>query len=61
MDVMNHLKLEVNGVVIEDAAEKVGAILGEEGRQVGKIIDRLTKNVTIKIGDSTASTESKQN
>jgi hypothetical protein len=44
------LNLEIGDVRIEDVAEKIGAIISEEARQVGKFIDNLTKDVTIVIG-----------
>ena len=49
--IRNSLNIEIGDKRIDDVAEKVGAILGEEYRQVGKFIDKLTKDVTIKIGD----------
>ena len=47
--VKHNLNLEINEHRIEDVAEKVGSIFGEKGRAIGKSIDDLTKNVTIKI------------
>lgn len=45
----SNLNVEVGGERFEDAAEKVGSLFGEGGRLIGKIIDELTKNLTIKI------------
>lgn len=38
-----------NGTRVEDVAEKIGTIFGEDGQEIGRQIDKLTKNVTIKI------------
>ena len=43
------LNLEINGKRVDDVAEKIGSVFGEEGRKIGKLIDNATKNVTIKI------------
>ena len=44
-----NLNFEINEHRIEDVAEKIGSIFGETGRNIGKAIDELTKNVTVKI------------
>jgi len=47
---MNNLNLEINGYRINDAAEKIGALLfGDKGREIGRSIDNLTKDKTIVI------------
>ena len=45
------LNVEINGHRITDVAEKIGAFFfGEKGREIGKAIDDVTKDVTIEIG-----------
>jgi hypothetical protein len=51
--IKNSLNIEIGDNRIDDIAEKIGAIFGEEARQIGKAIDKLTKDVTIKIGGKT--------
>jgi hypothetical protein len=42
--------VEIGGKRIEDAAEKIGYLFwGEKGREIGKKIDDMTKDKTIKI------------
>lgn len=48
----SNLNVEIGGCVITDVAEKIGALFGTEGREIGKAIDSATKNITIKIGAS---------
>ena len=48
-DLLSNLNVEINGFRIEDVAEKIGAFFGEEGRVIGKKIDDMTKDKTIKI------------
>jgi len=43
------LNLEINEHRIEGVAEKVCSIFGKRGRIIGKAIDDVTNNVTIKI------------
>ena len=54
-----NLNLEINGHKINDVAEKVGSLFGETGRAIGKAIDGVTKNVTIKIGDENSDRQKK--
>jgi hypothetical protein len=44
-----NLNVEIYGYKIDDVAEKIGSLFGDAGRTVGKAIDDMTKNVTIKI------------
>ena len=46
---INWLNVEIGDVVIKDVAEKIGSLFGEGGRLVGRIIDELTEDITIKI------------
>lgn len=46
-----NLNVEIYGHRIDDVAEKIGSMFGETGRAIGKAIDGITKNVTIKIDD----------
>lgn len=46
-----NLNVDIYGHKINDVAEKIGSLFGEIGRSIGKAIDEVTKNVTIKIGD----------
>jgi hypothetical protein len=46
---LSSFNVEINGFRIDDVAEKIGALFGEEGRAIGKKIDDLTKDKTIKI------------
>jgi len=46
-----NLNVEINDYKINDVAEKIGSLFGQTGRGIGKAIDNMTKNVTIKIGD----------
>ena len=46
-----NLDVEIYGHRIDNVAEKVGSLFGESGRTIGKAIDSVTKNVTIKIDD----------
>ena len=45
----HNLNLEIDNRLIKDVAEKVGSIFGKRGRRIGKTIDGLTKNITIKV------------
>ena len=45
-------------IQIKDAAELVGGLFGEQGRQIGRAIDDMTKDTTIKIGGSDRSSSS---
>jgi len=45
----HNLNLELGNRLITDIAEKVGSIFGKRGRRIGKTIDDLTKNITIKV------------
>lgn len=47
-----NLNVEINGYKISDVAEKIGSLFGQTGRGIGKVIDSVTKNITIKIGDN---------
>ena len=51
--------MEINGHKINDVAEKIGSLFGETGRAIGKAIDGVTKNVTIKIGDENSDRQKK--
>ena len=44
-----NLNLEINDRRIDDIGEKVGSIFGKKGQAIGKAIDDLTKDITIKI------------
>ena len=44
-----NLNVEINGYKINDVAEKIGSLFGQTGRGIGRAIDGVTKNVTIKI------------
>ena len=50
---MENFNIEINGHRVNDVAEKIGAMFGEEGRKIGKVIDSLTKDVTIVVGKPT--------
>lgn len=40
------------GIKVRDVATKIGGLIfGEEGAEIGKVIDEATKNVTIKFED----------
>ena len=45
----HNLNLEIGNRLIKDVAEKLGSIFGKRGRRIGKTIDDLTKNITIKV------------
>ncbi|MCG3584663.1 hypothetical protein L9Z42_14665 [Clostridioides difficile] len=36
------------GIKVRNVATKIGALFGEEGAEIGRVIDEATKNVTIK-------------
>ena len=44
-----NLNIEINNRRTEDVAEKLGSVFGNRGCRIGKTIDDLTKNITIKI------------
>ena len=44
-----NLNVEIYGHRIDDVAVKIGSLFGKTGRAIGKAIDGVTKNVTIKI------------
>ena len=44
-----NFNVDINGTVVTDVAEKIGAIFGDKGQEVGRSIDNLTKNITIKV------------
>ena len=48
-DFFSNLNIEINGFLIENVAEKIGALFGEEARAIGKKIDDLTKDMTIRL------------
>lgn len=53
-----NLNVEIYGHKINDVAEKIGSLFGETGRVIGKAIDEVTKNVTIKIDDENSRRQS---
>ncbi len=46
-----NLNVEIYGHRIDNVAEKIGSLFGETGTAIGKAIDSVTKNVTIRIDD----------
>lgn len=45
-----NLNMEIGDKIrVDDVGEKVGGILGEKGRAIGKAIDELTKDITIHV------------
>ena len=51
LKLMKSFNIQIGDHKIKDAGEKIGSLFGEEGRQIGKCVDDLTKNITIKIED----------
>ena len=45
----HNLNVDVNNNRIEGIFEKVGSLFGKRGKRIGRVLDRLTKNVTVKI------------
>lgn len=43
-----NLNIDICGIEIRDVCEKVGSVFGGKGKEVGKKIDNITKNVWIK-------------
>lgn len=47
---INTFNIEIGDKIrINDAGEKIGSLFGEKGRAMGKAIDDLTKDKTIRI------------
>ena len=56
-----NLNVEIHGHRIENVAEKIGTLFGVTGRAIGKAIDGMTKNVTIKIDDKNGNSHKEKN
>lgn len=51
------LTIEMNGTKIENVAEKAGSLLGgHTGSKIGRAIDNMTKDITIKVDTKTRKT-----
>ena len=50
--ITSNINIKYKGVEVKDVAEKIGGmVLGEKGAMIGKVIDNLTKDVTIDLDD----------
>jgi len=50
--ITSNINIKYKGVEVKDVAEKIGGmVLGEKGAMIGKVIDKLTKDVTIELDD----------
>ena len=48
-----NFNMDINGIFFPDVAETIGSIFGEGGRSIGKMVDNMTKDTTIKIDTRT--------
>ena len=50
--ITSNINIKYKGVEVKDVAEKIGGMVaGEKGAMIGKVIDNLTKDVTIELDD----------
>jgi len=50
--ITSNINIKYKGVEVKDVAEKIGGMVaGEKGAMIGKVIDNLTKDVTIDLDD----------
>ena len=50
--ITSNINIKYKGIEVKDAGEKIGGMIaGEKGAMIGKVIDNLTKDVTIDLDD----------
>jgi len=47
---VKHLNVEIGDHIrIDDVCEKIGRVFGEDAAEAGRLLDNVTKNITIRI------------
>ena len=45
-----HLNVEIGDLIrVNDVCEKIGRVFGEDAAEAGRLLDNVTKNITIRI------------